>query len=564
MAFSFFRLKTLHQKVLFGYGMIIFLSLMMLLAGFVHLWDIKEKGSASLPVLAEKEAMDDLMAALTALDGHIEGYDPALESDAGADRIRRATKDLREAERKLEAAAVLPDTRSRIGLLRDAVGLALAESYAVPDAMFDEVAAKRAHALKNVRKARAVATALAATTGVDLAERVRKEQANVEFAWSMLLLVEGLLLLLGVFLAVKGSELIAKPIHNLKEMAITVAKGEYDTRASITGEDEIGALAEAMNAMADRMTHYNRELEREVAGRTKELNEKVDILNTLNRDLDQSATLLVRRDLELTRANERLRELDRMKSEFLSVAAHQLRTPLSAVKWVFNLVLEERMGALNDEQKNFLLKGKESNERMVRLVDDMLTVTRIEGGRTEYAFARQNIKDILDDLIPTFAKDASDRGLHFEARTEIAGSTFAMVDSEKIRFVFENLIDNAIRYTPAGGAISIVLNTTDKLVAVDVADTGIGIPEAEQSNIFGKFFRATNAIKVVTDGNGLGLFVVKTIVERHGGSVTFESVSGKGTRFTVLLPLLVEHAPTAAVPTDSLPGVPLAAPGRSV
>jgi signal transduction histidine kinase len=122
---------------------------------------------------------------------------------------------------------------------------------------------------------------------------------------------------------------------------------------------------------------------------------------------------------------------------------------------------------------------------------------------------------------------------------DIDESVEVMIDTERMPFVFENLIDNAIKYTSAGGIVSVMLARTAKNVLVTIADTGIGIPTDEQKNIFTKFFRATNAVKVVTDGNGLGLFVVKTIVERHGGTVSFVSEVGKGTVFTIELPLVI-------------------------
>ncbi len=531
--------KTIHGKVLFGYSVIIVLSFFVFVLALFEFGISIQANEATASIFAERRALDGLFAALVVLDGEVERFDPALYPVDSGERLQRSVQSLRSAMTEMSTAASLPETKARVGILRESVELLANSALLLPNALFDEIPDKRAVILASSRNVRAVASAVSGTTGAELKRGFENEHVIMTYAWDLLLMVGGVLFLLGIFLAAKGSSLVANPVRHLKDMATRIAKGEYDTRAVLDGNDEIAELAYAFNAMADRMTHYNQELEREVAARTKDLNEKLEILNKLNHDLDQSASLLIRRDLELTRANERLRELDRLKSEFLSVAAHQLRTPLSAVKWVFSLVLEGRMGDLNAEQKNFLEKGKESNERMVRLVDDMLAVTRIESGRTEYSFSRVSVKEFIQNLIPDFSATATERGVRLDVRADITESTDAMLDKEKIRFVFDNLIDNAIKYTPAGGVVSIALRKEGKYITIDITDTGIGIPEAEQKNIFAKFFRATNAVKIVTDGNGLGLFVVKTIVERHGGTVTFVSQTGKGTTFTVQIPIAV-------------------------
>ena len=275
---------------------------------------------------------------------------------------------------------------------------------------------------------------------------------------------------------------------------------------------------------------------RRVAAQSEELGEKVALLNKLNQELDRNASLLIARDAELTQANAKLRELDKVKSEFLSIAAHQLRTPLSAIKWIFSILLEEHTGKLSNEQKSYVIKGEESNNRMIRLVDDMLTVTRIESGRTEYNFYWLSLHEILNNLFSDFEPNAAKRNVFLEYVPPAPGTPAnVMVDPEKIRFVFENLLENSLRYTPAGGKVTISLyKDGEKLVAM-IKDTGIGIPKEEQKNIFEKFYRATNAVKAVTDGSGLGLFVAKTIIERHGGVISFESKEGEGTTFRIAL-----------------------------
>ncbi len=345
------------------------------------------------------------------------------------------------------------------------------------------------------------------------------------------------LIIFSFIISIVIARTLTRPIHALISTASKIASGAHDARASIISNDEIGQLATVFNQMANTLESYTGGLENEVATRTKELNEKVARLNNANEELDHRAMLLLKRDNELTIANEKLLELDEIKSEFLSVAAHQLRTPLSAIKWILSVLLEGHMGALSTEQKSYLLKGEESNNRMIRLVDDMLTVTRIESGKTQYQFYKLSLNDILKNLVNDFLPRAIDNKLTLNYHDDSKNFEI-MADPDKIRYIFENLIENAMRYTPPDGSIDISLNRDGSEYVVSVKDSGIGIPLKEQKNIFSKFFRATNAIKKITDGSGLGLFVAKNTVERHGGTISFSSSPESGTTFIVKLPFV--------------------------
>lgn len=389
---------------------------------------------------------------------------------------------------------------------------------------------------KHLQKVKRDIATVASVQNESFATTVKRagELINGVLVLFMLSFVAAVTLALGA--SILSARAVTRPIEALTKAAEELAAGNYATRASVTTHDEIGKLARVFNAMAERLSRYTQDLESQVTERTRELDEKVRALNELNQSLDRNATLLIERDVELSRANERLRELDRTKSEFLSIAAHQLRTPLSAVKWVFGVLLEGHMGALTPEQKSYLLKGEESNRRMVQLVDDLLTVTRIESGKMDFRFFTLGMEDIIQNLIAEFTPRAAEQhiALHYTAALE--KSAQVRVDPEKVRYVFDNLIENALRYTNTGGSIDITLKAGGDGYDVAVADNGIGIPEAAQKNIFSKFFRSENAVKKVTDGNGLGLYVAKAIIERHGGRIGFTSELGKGTTFMVHLP----------------------------
>ncbi|MBI5126625.1 MAG: HAMP domain-containing histidine kinase [Candidatus Taylorbacteria bacterium] len=244
-----------------------------------------------------------------------------------------------------------------------------------------------------------------------------------------------------------------------------------------------------------------------------------------------SSKMLVRRDLELTRANEMLRELDKRKSDFLSVMAHQLRTPLAGIKWTFNILLSEDLGTLNEEQKKFLMKGYESNQRMINLIEDMLGAERIGSGRAHFDFETTGIHQVLETVMFELTPQAANRDVSIKVEGINEKLTPVVADSEKLKAVFQNLIDNAIKYTRAGGTVTVRCTDNGEFFVIAIKDTGIGIPQEQQKYIFNRFYRAPNAIKEQTDGSGLGLFIVKGIVEKHGGTVWFDSEEGKGTTF---------------------------------
>lgn len=258
---------------------------------------------------------------------------------------------------------------------------------------------------------------------------------------------------------------------------------------------------------------------------------QVDKIQKLLKAQELSARLLIRRDRELTKANEQLQDLDRRKSEFLSVVAHQLRTPLSGIKWTLNMMLGGELGPLTDEQKNFLHKSYESNQRMIGLIEDMLGADRIGSGKLQYSFSLVNIMDVLEDVLYEFIPAAKKKDIKItlvEPKEELPK---VFIDEDKICDVFQNLLENSIKYTPEKGTVEVSLERVNDIVKVGIKDNGIGIPQEQQKNLFTRFFRATNAVKMQTDGSGLGLFIIKGIVEKHGGSIWFESEEGKGTTF---------------------------------
>jgi len=236
----------------------------------------------------------------------------------------------------------------------------------------------------------------------------------------------------------------------------------------------------------------------------------------------------------------REKTIERMKTEFVSLAAHQLRTPLSAIKWTLRMLLDGDLGKITEEQKDFIEKTYKSNERMITLINDLLDVTRIEEGRYLYKPVLADVEPIVQFVTNSYQEEIKKKKIRFEFKKPEEGLPKIKLDVEKIRLAIDNLIENAIRYTPAYGKVMVSLEHKKGGIEFSVKDTGVGIPKDQQGRIFTKFFRAANVMRMATEGTGLGLFITKNIIEAHGGKIWFESEEGKGTTFYFAIPVKEE------------------------
>lgn len=228
------------------------------------------------------------------------------------------------------------------------------------------------------------------------------------------------------------------------------------------------------------------------------------------------------------------KELDQAKSEFVSLAGHQLRTPLSTVKWHTELLLSNKYGQLNEKQMEYIQKVRKGNQTMIDLVDMLLNISRIETGRLPVDIQEVTVRSVIEDVLEEVAPQVEQKNHTIEKKYTDDGAI--KTDPKLLRIVVQNLCTNAIKYTPDGGTITITLTARDGKHALLVQDTGYGIPADQQDKIFGKMFRADNTRKKSIDGTGLGLYLVKSIVEKLGGTIGFTSTENVGTTFTVLLP----------------------------
>jgi len=229
--------------------------------------------------------------------------------------------------------------------------------------------------------------------------------------------------------------------------------------------------------------------------------------------------------------------IDQLKTEFVSLAAHQLRTPLSGIKWSLKMILDEDLGPVPPEQKDFLKKTLIANERLIRLVNDLLDVTRIEEGRFLYKLEEKDIVKIVEEVFNSYLDLAKEKNITFELEKLKESFPLISVDEEKIKLAIQNLIENALIYTMPNGKVKVTLDLQNGNFFFKVQDTGIGIPRHLQERVFTKFFRSPTAAKIDTEGSGLGLFITKNIIEAHQGKIWFESEEGKGTTFYFTLPI---------------------------
>ncbi len=233
----------------------------------------------------------------------------------------------------------------------------------------------------------------------------------------------------------------------------------------------------------------------------------------------------------------REKTIEKLKTEFVSLAAHQLRTPLSAIKWTLRMILSGDLGEINQEQKEFIEKADINNERMIVLINDLLNVTRIEEGRYVFKLVPCQYGEILDSAINNLKEKIAHRKVKLELKTPDKKDLLINVDKEKMIMVIQNLIENAINFSPPGSTVKVMLSFDESDMTFSVKDFGIGMPVNQQSRIFTKFFRGSNAMKIDVGGTGLGLFIAKNIIEGHGGKIWFESEENKGATFYFTLPV---------------------------
>jgi len=269
----------------------------------------------------------------------------------------------------------------------------------------------------------------------------------------------------------------------------------------------------------------------------KELQVKDDLFlevscKTIKKGEEPLAILILVHDIS------KAKMVDRLKTQFVSVSAHQLRTPLSGMKWSIEYLLKGKAGSISTKQQQLLEKVFQLINEMTIIVHQLLQVARAEEGKISLNLKKSDLLEILYSAISLYEAEMKRKKIKFQIQLPKEKLPKIRLDPEYMGLVFQALLDNAIKYNREGGEVEIALFLEKKEIKVAIRDTGIGIPEKEKPLIFSRFYRATNAQKMVPSGSGTGLFLSKVIIEGHQGKIWFESEEGKGTTFYFTLPIL--------------------------
>jgi signal transduction histidine kinase len=259
----------------------------------------------------------------------------------------------------------------------------------------------------------------------------------------------------------------------------------------------------------------------------------VEQIKELNAHLEQRIDFATK---ELRRSNAQLQKLDEAKDDFISMASHQLRTPLTSIKGYLSMMMEGDIGKVSADQQKVLNEAFMSSERMVRLISDFLNVSRLQTGKFTIEKHPVDMALLVQREIDSLLPNAMARGMKFVYKAPKNIPKFE-IDENKIQQVVMNFSDNALYYSKDNGKILISLKKIGNSIEFIVKDSGIGVPEAEQAHLFNKFFRATNARRARPDGTGVGLFLAKKVIDAHDGEIIFESKEDKGSSFGFRLPI---------------------------
>ncbi|MFA5359062.1 MAG: HAMP domain-containing sensor histidine kinase [Patescibacteria group bacterium] len=318
--------------------------------------------------------------------------------------------------------------------------------------------------------------------------------------------------------AKKKEKTRSKLVVTAKQLAVTAKEKETVRNKLVTTAKKLAMTAKEAESVRRKLAIVAKE--------------KETVRNKLVTTAKQLAVIAKKTEL----INKELRSLDVAKDEFVSIASHQLRTPLTALKGYVGMLLDEDVGPINDKQREYLVEIKNANDRMIGLITALLNVSRVDLGVFIVEPEQLNLKKVAEDVLKDLGMKIEGKKLQIETHFE-KNVPLINADPNIIQMIFQNLLTNAVKYTPSGAKISISVKKDGSDFIISVADTGYGIPKAVQSKIFTKMFRADNARVKDPDGTGLGLYIIKSTLEKTGGKIWFESTENKGSTFYVTIPL---------------------------
>ncbi|MEA1895967.1 MAG: HAMP domain-containing sensor histidine kinase [Euryarchaeota archaeon] len=295
---------------------------------------------------------------------------------------------------------------------------------------------------------------------------------------------------------------ISAPISELAHTAEAILDGDFTKRVNTGRDDEIGELVVAFNRMADV--------------------------------LEENTDAVEEKTVELKRVNAELKELDQLKSEFISIASHELRTPLTTLRGYLELALDGTLGEFTELQTSKLKIMNRNTDRLIGLITDLLNLSDIQSGQLHIVKENSSLIYLVDEAVRLIKPLADSKG--HEIVVNVPGNIILSCDLARIAYALRHLLDDSVRFTTEPGTIEITAEYQVSDVYIRVSDTGIGIPESELENIFIPFYELKGSMQHTTGTSGLGLSIVKGIVEAHGGMIWVESEIGAGTVFHIVVP----------------------------
>jgi signal transduction histidine kinase len=339
---------------------------------------------------------------------------------------------------------------------------------------------------------------------------------------------------IGILLATS----ISNPLGHIVKIIRELEKGNLHTRVNLIANDEIGVLSQSFDKMAHELEknrsdleELNRNLEFRVTEKTENLTKAYERLQLSNQNLAVA-------NRELEGANLKLKELDQVKSDFISVVSHELRTPLTSIKAFTELILMKPRMASEKKSRLLNIVNRET-DRLARLINDILDLTKIEAGKLSWNIVRLTMDDVIQTSVSGIQSLADNKSQTIITSMKTPVPPF-LGDKDRLVQVMTNILSNSIKFTPLGGRILInAYHETTPLsrIVVSVSDTGVGIPECELNLVFEKFHRSGDVLTNNAEGTGLGLAITRQIVEYHGGTIRAESTPGQGSTFIFTLPL---------------------------
>ncbi len=345
------------------------------------------------------------------------------------------------------------------------------------------------------------------------------------------------------------SRRITKPIKTLRDAVVDIGSGKLGTKIEIASKNEIGDLASSFNKMAsdlrlshDELRQHASELERNVRERTLDLDQKVSeltetktaVLNMMD-DMDSTNRELVETKEELENSFKKLSEVDAKKDQFISIAAHELKTPLTSIHGFSQLLHNDAIVADSEKRKKYLGIIDSESKRLANLVNEILDLSRIDLGTIKFVFDNVDVNEIMESVKSEMDVPVGEHGLKSEYHVE-KNLPKIFTDRERLTQVLINLINNSVKYTPKG-KITVTVKKTGRYIQFSVSDTGIGIAKENMEKVFERFYQVDSSYTRKAGGTGLGLSLCKEFIEMLGGRIWVESVLGRGSTFNFALPV---------------------------